>query len=235
MAALFTAFDHTTYQNVISQHLEDIAKMPAPIIAMFRQGAFVVSITGRPWNSVAIDESHEMLINKDCKTSIIHPLPDYINRIAQHIPYRSKAIKNLQNQLFPTQVQQKNKIATPYTTNTNDMKCEQNICAQVSLLHEVGMLSLVTEKNRGLKNYFTGKEANHAQQSDLLNFRFLGQQEFLQRISSMILKTPSVRAPNRRRRLQTFSEKKVTKSRLTQLEKDKKLYINSYEKEIAVF
>ena len=61
------------------------------------------------------------------------------------------------------------------------------------------MSSLVTEKNRGLKNYFTGKEANHAQQSDLLNFRFLGQQEFLQRISSMILKTPSVRAPNRRR------------------------------------
>lgn len=76
MAAVFTAFDHLTYQKVISQHLEDIATMPAPIIAMFRQGAFVVNVTGRPWHSVAIDESHEMLINKDCKTSIIHPIPD---------------------------------------------------------------------------------------------------------------------------------------------------------------
>ena len=72
MAAVFTAFDHATYQKLMSQHLEDILVMPAPIMAMFRQGA-----------SIAIDESQEMLINKDCKTSIIHPLPHYINRIAQ--------------------------------------------------------------------------------------------------------------------------------------------------------
>jgi len=101
MAALFTAFDHPNYQKLISQHLEDVLTMPAPIITMFQQGAFVVSICGRPWHSVAIDESHEMLINKDCKTSIVRPLPDYINRIARYIPYRTKSVKNLQQQLFP--------------------------------------------------------------------------------------------------------------------------------------
>ena len=190
MAAVFTAFDHPTYQKLISQHLEDIATMPAPIIAMFRQGAFVVSVTGRPWHSVAIDESHEMLINKDCKTSIIHPIPDYINRIAQHLPYRSKAIKNLQCQLFPTRAQKKNNITTPYTAKPNDFKCEQNVCALVSLLKEADMLSL-TENNRGLMNNFTRKEANPVQQNDLLNFRFLGQQEFLKRISSVTLKKPA--------------------------------------------
>ena len=56
-----------------------------------------------------------MLIDKDCKTSIIHPLPDYINRIAQHMPYRSKAIENLQNELFPRKVQQKN-VSAPFST-----------------------------------------------------------------------------------------------------------------------
>ena len=230
MAALFTAFDHPTYQKLISRHLEDIVKMPAPITAMFRQGAFVVSVSGRPWHSVAIDESHEMLINKDCKTSIVHPLPDYINRIAQHIPYRSKAIKNLQNELFPTRIQKK-EITGPFSTQPNDLKCEQNICSQVRVLQEAGMLS-ATESNRGLLNYFTGKEANPAQQNDLLNFRLIGQQEFLQRISSVILKNPSVHAPNRRRRLQTFSERKVTKSRVTQLEKDKKLIITAMKKKM---
>ena len=93
------------------------------------------------------------------------------------------------------------------------------------------MLS-ATESNRGLLNYFTGKEANPAQQNDLLNFRLIGQQEFLQRISSVILKNPSVHAPNRRRRLQTFSERKVTKSRVTQLEKDKKLIITAMKKKM---
>ena len=111
------AFDHPMYQKIISQHLEDIDTMPAPIIAMFRQGAFVVSVTGRPWHSVAIDESHEMLINKDCKTSIIHPIPDYINKIAQHLPYRSKAIKNLRSQLLPQE--RKRKTISPLHTLQN--------------------------------------------------------------------------------------------------------------------
>ena len=230
MAAVFTAFDHSTYQKLISRHLEDVFKMPAPILAMFRQGAFVMSVSGRPWHSVAINESHEMLINKDCKSSIIHSLPDYINRIAQHIPYRSKAIKNLQKELFPTQ-KKKNEITGPFSTQPNDLKSEQNIHSQVCALQESGML-LVTENNRGLSNYFTCKEANPAQQNDLLNFQLIGQQEFLQRIASVILKQPSVCAPNRRCRLQTFSEKKIPKSRVTQLEKDKKLIITAMKKKM---
>ena len=131
MAAVFTAFDHNTYQKLISQHIEDIATMPTSIITMFRQGAFVVSISGRPWHSVGIDEAHEMLINKDCKTSIIHPIPDYISRVAQHLPYRSKAIKNLQSELFPA-TQKTNNISAPYSANPNDFKCEQNVSAIVS-------------------------------------------------------------------------------------------------------
>ena len=37
MAAVFTAFDHHTYQKLISHHLEDIATLPAEITTMFRQ------------------------------------------------------------------------------------------------------------------------------------------------------------------------------------------------------
>ena len=65
IAAVFIAFDHSNYQKLISQHLEDVLTMPAPITAMFQQGAFVVSMHGRPWHSIAIDESHK-IINKDC-------------------------------------------------------------------------------------------------------------------------------------------------------------------------
>ena len=37
---------------------------------MYQQGAFVVSINGRPWHSVAIDESHEMQVLSDKKILI---------------------------------------------------------------------------------------------------------------------------------------------------------------------
>ncbi len=41
--------------------------MPTTILAMYQQRAFVVSINGRPWHSVAIDESHEMQVLSDKK------------------------------------------------------------------------------------------------------------------------------------------------------------------------
>ena len=144
MVSVFTAFDHTTYQRLISQHPEDIATMPTPILTMFRLGAFVVSITGRPWHSVGIDEGHEMLINKDCKTSFIQPLQDYINRIAQHLPYRSRAIKR---QLFPATAESGKKTTTPFTSHPNDLKCEQNM----NTIQEADVLPY-SEHNRGLHN-----------------------------------------------------------------------------------
>ncbi len=64
MAPVFTAFDHTNYQKLISQHLADVLCMPSALVTAFQQGAFVVSISGKTWHSVAIDEAHEMLINK---------------------------------------------------------------------------------------------------------------------------------------------------------------------------
>ena len=231
MAALFTAFDHPTYQKLISQHLADILTMPTPIVTMFQQGAFVVSILGRPWHSVAIDESHEMLINKDCKSSVVRPLPDYINRIAHYMPYRSKSVKNFQLQLFPTKKDQYTIIKSPLSSNPSDIKCNHNIQAQIQVI-ETNKLLILTDTNRGLINPFTKKEATAGQHHDLLNFRSVGQQEFLLRISSVILKQPSVHAPNRRRRLQTFSERKVNKSRITQLEKDKKLIMSAMKKKI---
>ena len=87
MAATFMAFDHHNYTKLISQHLADLLCMPQSILTMFRQGAFVVSIGGRSWHSVAIDEAHEMLINKSCKTSIVQPSHDYINRFVHCLKY----------------------------------------------------------------------------------------------------------------------------------------------------
>ncbi len=66
----------------------------------------------------------------------------------------------------------------------------------------------------------------------MMNFRSIGQQEFLLRISSVILKQPSVHAPNRKKRLQTFSERKINKTRVSQLEKDKKLILSAMKKKM---
>ena len=231
MAPVFTAFDHSTYQKVISQHLADILCMPPPILAMFQQGAFVVSVCGRTWHSVAIDEAHEMLINKQCKTSMSRPTEDYINRVAHYIPYRTKALENLRHQLFPEATPKLLTVESPFSLNRNDHKFEQNVKVQVETIQSSSLFE-TTIKNRGLFNPFTNQKATQQQSHDLLNFRQIGQEDYELRIAYFILRQPSVEAPNRKRRMQTFSVRQVKTRRVSQLEKDKRLILAAMKKKM---
>ena len=47
--------------------------MPGDVLRFFESGAFVCSITDKLMHSVALDEAHEMCINKDLKTTIVRP------------------------------------------------------------------------------------------------------------------------------------------------------------------
>lgn len=74
MAPIFCAFDRPIYRKLIPQHLADCLLLPDEIKEKFASGGFAVSITGRPWHSVGLDEAHEMLIKKDCKMAVVRPI-----------------------------------------------------------------------------------------------------------------------------------------------------------------
>ena len=90
-------------------------------------------------------------------------------------------------------------------------------------------------KNSELRNPYTHKEATPQQTNDLLTFRSIGEKEFLQMITSFILKQPSTLAPNRKRHLLTFSEgqKKIQKN--IPIRKRQEAHNICYEKENAFF
>ena len=73
MAADFTAFDHPMYQQLLTNHLLDLMQMPTEETHITENGGFVVSIKGRYYHSVGIDEAHEMWINKQTKQAIVRP------------------------------------------------------------------------------------------------------------------------------------------------------------------
>lgn len=96
LAPLFAAFDRPHYQKLLPNHLRDLAKMPTDVISFFKSGSFVCSVTGGHMHSVALDEAHEMLINKDLKTTIVRPTKEYLDRMLYYYPVRSmlqKAVK----------------------------------------------------------------------------------------------------------------------------------------------
>ena len=97
-------------------------------------------------------------------------------------------------------------------------KFNSNIQVQISTLKSSELLSF---KGKGFR-VATGKTPT-PQEHNLLNFREIGKEAFDNYVSFSILKKPSVKAPQRKRKLATLSDKKPTKSRLSKVEKDLKL------------
>ena len=93
IAPTFSAFDHLTYRKLIAANVKSL---PPQLLNFFKKGEFVVSITGRAWHSVDIDEAHEMMINRAYKTSVVRPS----KASSCYIPYRTKCLENLKEQIF---------------------------------------------------------------------------------------------------------------------------------------
>lgn len=207
MAPTFTAFNHYHYTELIGSHIADLLALPENISTQFQQGAFVASISGTPWHSVAIDECHETMINKSCKMAIVRPTEEYINRVIHYLPTRAKALDNLANQLPSTA-----KRAPPSciaTSNSRACRHKENVSNIVQAIEKHKLFAIPTG-NRGLFNAFTNEKATQQQTSDLLNYRHIGQQEYERRVRYDILKTPSSTTTATRIYIQTFSKKKAT-------------------------
>jgi hypothetical protein len=89
--------------------LTDFAVFFAPIIEIifnvsdhFQAGCFAVSISGKNYYSVAVDESHEMVINARTKQAIHSFSPTALTALALYLPYRAETLHNLKTQFRDT-------------------------------------------------------------------------------------------------------------------------------------
>ena len=209
--------------------------MPQNILVQLRQGGWTVSLTGRAFHSVAVDESHESSINKDCKRYVTHPSAESIDRKAVFMPIRAEAMRVFENQISPEQSSdRKNEaITTIFSEKPSDEKLEINIKSMVSKLETSPSLKLDSTENDHLCHLFSPKIISVEQQCDLLHVRDIGQREFELLIECYILRNPSVKVPNRRKRLLTFTERKSNKRKVSDIEKERKLQIECWKKRIA--
>ena len=81
----FVAFDCPHYRKLIPNQLRGLAR---DVLNFLASCAFVCSITGNHMHSVALDEAHKMLVNKDLKT-IVQPSKEYLDRMLYYYLVRS--------------------------------------------------------------------------------------------------------------------------------------------------
>lgn len=100
MAPIFFAFDRPIYKRLVATHLVDILCMPPELLKYFEDnGAFGAHITSRSGHATAMDETHEMVINKIIKSCITRPNPELIEHTSLALPFRSDCQKQLKNQV----------------------------------------------------------------------------------------------------------------------------------------
>ena len=68
LGELFFACDHYHYAKWVPVHVEDMKRLPLPVLNEFRNGKFVVHRSPNHFSSIAIDQSHEQM-NKIIKGS----------------------------------------------------------------------------------------------------------------------------------------------------------------------
>ena len=112
-------------------------------MAKLKDGSFATSITGRPWHSVAIDEAHEMMINKDLKSAVVRPSRENMNRISLYLGHRMKLLHNLQTQV--NQGQERDQLedaGSIYTADKTTIKSLQYVRVMISKIAEGELLPL---------------------------------------------------------------------------------------------
>ena len=169
MVPLFNAFDRQNYSRLIPLHLSQMYGLPDYILDHFVKGAWVTSIKGSAFSSVACDECHEMTINKSCKMALSHGLPKTMDRLSQTLQYQSDSINNFKLQL-------KIQTQTPLQRDLSPtvVKDEFN---NVRLYYEKISLSKVFCQTQAghLFQLFSNLPASAAQKKGLTSYREIGQ------------------------------------------------------------
>ena len=121
MAPLFAAYDRPCYQKLIPNHLADIECYDDQILQCFRAGGFTAKVKGGLGHAIALDEAHEMCINRDLKMAVVRPTRPYLLKTNYFFGYRIKAQKQSCFQLLKHQHQNKN-YWTPHLLLNTGMK-----------------------------------------------------------------------------------------------------------------
>lgn len=207
MAPLFCAFDRPTYSKIVPDHIMDMLHLPTTTRIQFEAGAFAVALGDRKLHCVGLDEAHEMGINKGIKQLVVRPTKDNMQRLATVMHYRAKVQNSLTSVAgtaykecqyshhLPDEVIAK----VPYTTK----KTETNFTEMMSTLQQSNTFEVVCS-DRGLFNLMNGVKATPEQQRDLLTYRDVGGEDYKNYVNYFLLHDHSTRAPQRKRRLNTF-------------------------------
>ena len=155
------------------------------------------SITGKHLRSVTLDEAHEVLVNKDLKTTIVHPSKEYLDRMLYYYPVQSMVLNVVKNVvLLDVDGTKSGKIGV-FDSSQLSAKVEENIQCMMTKVQSPNTPDVI-DQVRPLTS-MSGPVATQEQQIDLLGFWKVGHERFENSIKFFLYsKEPSASVPRRK-------------------------------------
>ena len=225
----FVVCDRQNYGKILPRHFSHLFSMPQEILDCFKSGGFVTSIKGIPFANVALDEAHEMTINKDIKSVISRPDQSYIKPMTHYLPYRAKLMLNFRQEIGLPQEDAYHKDLKSSIINME----EDNIKLYKQKAIESRAFQCEEQANNNIRKLFSETYADAQQHHDLMNFHEEGKSIVRDFIKCSYFKDSSVKISLRRRNLKTFHVKKNTKKAMKSVERDQNLLVKCYKRMLA--
>ena len=100
LTELFFAYSRDKYEVVSTNALADSYTYPSEIIEEFKNGQWTVSVKGRPFHSLALDEAHECIINRKLKQITTRPSHFRMVELSDFMAYLDTVTSGLDSHVF---------------------------------------------------------------------------------------------------------------------------------------
>lgn len=136
-------------------------------------------------------------------------------------------MKNAEMQLFPEQEGDESSSIIK-TLHAGSQKLEMNIQSQTAHLQKSNLVITTTN----LCHLFRTNPLTPEQINNLTTFRAIGQQDFETTVEYNILRISSTKPPKLQKKLLTFTKRKSRSKKVSDIEKERKLQVECWKKDL---
>ncbi|CAC5399271.1 unnamed protein product [Mytilus coruscus] len=201
------------------------------VLDHFEAGCFSVSITGKNYYCIALDEAHEIEINLKTKQAINSFSPTSLASLTHYLPYRAETLHNIKNQLCIEKTDSQYRETNKPFIETAELTFRQ-------YLSELNTTSLFQENSEcPLVHIFKKTVATTDQSNCTLNYRENGITDMQKYITCFLIKSTELSAKQmhgrKRMNLKTFAPMKISMHKQKKEIKDNQTMISCLRKQIA--
>ena len=165
-----------------------------------------MNFQGHNWNSVGLDEGHEMGINREVKGALNSFSPESMSRILYYLYYRGKLMGNLK-ELMGRSTSHKHMGSQTISTDTE--RNVQSLLMKMRLANVQPFAMNYYEVSVYLFHIFSGLQASKLQEEDMMSFRSMGEEALSDYIKCNVIQYKNQKG-RKRIKLNTFGQKKLT-------------------------